>query len=263
MQLEEESNDSDNERQDGFEFQSDAEVESETVYVLQHEEIRIEQTVDMSAEGFHVVSDEVESEMISMEETVIDTHQQRDSDSYGLYDEQQPRGHSLIDVKPELTSLVLKHVENVIEEVIQAHAATVTDEELVQYQSRLRLEAENSRFKRRRIESPDPMALPFQYAGQSFNVQSQKLLLNTIHFLKMHHKDFYLESIKNPQERAAKVLNISPSVIAKIRKNWKEGKGKLEQAAQRRVMKKRILDGISDSDEMTIRSIIKEINATG
>jgi hypothetical protein len=141
--------------------------------------------------------------------------------------------------------------DQTIEEVIRTAAESITDEELAELQER----KEQLKLLPKPKPARDPLALPFQYAGQSFNVQSQKLILNVAHFLKEHKKDDLIESVKTPQEKAARLLNISSSVIGKIRKSWKTGK--LEQPGKMRKMTKRVLDKVDSQQEDKIKEIIR------
>ena len=151
----------------------------------------------------------------------------------------------------------LQAYETTIESVIRNAAQTVTDAELKEFYQRRR-QSHKPPSKQKPMEVRDPLQLPFQYSGQSFNVQSQKLILNVMHFLKEHRRDSFIESVKTPQEKAARLLNISSSVIGKIRKNFQIGK--LEQPGKMRQMTKRVLDKVSTQDEVEIRRIIRELN---
>lgn len=158
---------------------------------------------------------------------------------------------------PESVDIIMTHVDEVIDEVVRKSLAFVTN---CKDQDAHRDEASKSK-GRKLFKRSDGLSLPFTYAGQTLNAQSQKLILNTLHFLKEHNSDEVMKSTKSAQDKAAKVLNISPSVIAKLRKNWKTGK--LEQPGKKRSMKKPILDSVSPYEERTIRQIIRDHQKDG
>jgi len=208
-------------------------IQKENEAIIKHENIYVEGIDD----EFEITNDDLESEIITMEETVIEP----------FYEVKEP-GQDL--------NVIRNHVDEIIEEVVQNAASTVTDQEMFEHQIEKSLRM-RSGMKQKNV---DPLSLPFRYPGQSFNIQSQKLILNTLHFLK-EHKYTVLESVKTAQEKAAKVLNVSMSVISKLRRNWKLGK--LEQAGKKKPMMKRILDRISEADEGAIRQIIKDQQNAG
>ena len=110
-----------------------------------------------------------------------------------------------------------------------------------------------------KIRNKDIMELPFSYAGQSFTVQAQKLILNVYDFFKRNKNDPYiLRKLGCPQEQAGKILNVSSSVIGKIRNRFK-ALGRIEVPGQRRRKVKRILDNVDSLKEQVIRDTVQEL----
>jgi len=111
-----------------------------------------------------------------------------------------------------------------------------------------------------KIRTKDVMELPFNFAGQTFTVQAQKLILNVYDFFQRTQEDpSAVKRIGTPQAQAAKILNCSSQVIGKVRKRFKS-LGKVIPAGQRRPKIKRVLDGIDADKEASIRAIINEFS---
>lgn len=111
----------------------------------------------------------------------------------------------------------------------------------------------------------DLIGLPFSYNGQSFNLQSQKLILNVYDFFRKTKSigKCFESPRKNPEQKASSVLNVSSSVIGKIRKRYNAGKLDSPSACTKKLGFKRILDQVDDKDEATIREIIKDCSRKG
>jgi len=120
--------------------------------------------------------------------------------------------------------------------------------------------------KKKRPE--DESKLPFTYAGQTFSLQAQKLILNAYSFFKRHKSDPYvLERLGSPLEQAGKILNVSSSVIAKIRKKY-EKTGRVGMAGNRKTLMKKTLGDntlgkVDEEKEEEIRHIVKEFQESG
>jgi transposase len=105
------------------------------------------------------------------------------------------------------------------------------------------------------------MQLPFTYAGQSFTVQAQKLILNVYDFFKRNKRDpRILRRLGTPQETAGKILNVSSCVIGKIQKRF-QTTGRIEVPGKTRRKFKRILDNVDQFKEQMIRETVKELTA--